>query len=90
MYERPDLKLGDKAKDRISEFTGIVVAITDWLNGCRRISIQSQELHDGKPLPNQVFDAEQVELIESMPPPNVRPTGGPSIAPTRSPDPGRH
>ena len=86
--ERPvGLKLGDKAKDKISGFTGIVVAITEGLNGCQRITISPEELHDGKPIDNHTFDAEQVELEKVIPAVAHEPTGGPSIAPVRSKDP---
>lgn len=86
--ERPaGLKLGDKARDKISGFSGIVVAITEWLNGCLRITIQPQELKDGKPIDNHTFDAEQVEVVEPVNVAPSKPHGGPSIAPVRSADP---
>ena len=85
--KRPDIKLGDKARDSISGFVGVVVAITEWLNGCQRILIQPQMLHEGKPVESQTFDAEQVEVV--LPEPVVKPsrTGGPPIKPTRNADP---
>lgn len=87
MQPRPDVKLGDKARDKITGLTGIIVAMTHWLNGCLRITIQPQVLHEGKPVDNCTFDAEQVELVSAEPPPATKPTGGPSIAPRRSADP---
>ena len=32
---RPNVNLGDKVRDRVTAYTGIAIAITDWLNGCR-------------------------------------------------------
>lgn len=88
--KRPEgLKLGDKARDKISGFTGVVVAMTEWLNGCLRITIQPQELKDGKPIENHTFDAEQIEIVEPIPPIVAKPHGGPSISPTRASDPSR-
>ena len=84
---RPDIKLGDKAKDTITGFTGIVVAITDWLNGCRRITIQPQALHDGNPVKSEGFDVEQLEAVSNEPEFGAPTTGGPKPAPTRNPDP---
>ena len=84
---RPDLKLGDKARDTISGFTGIIVAITDWLNGCRRITIAPQELKDGKRIDSDTFDCEQIERVEIAAPKVTKPTGGPSISPVRERDP---
>ena len=84
---RPNVSLGDKAKDTITGYEGIVVAITEWLNGCRRITIQPQALHDGKPIDSHTFDAEQIEVVSVAAPVALKKTGGPSISPVRSADP---
>lgn len=87
-FERDEtLKLGDKAKDQISGFTGVIVAITEWLNGCRRITIQPTATHEGKPVDNHTFDAEQLVKIEDGPKLCETKKGGPSIAPQRASDP---
>lgn len=87
-YVRDDsLKLGDKARCQISGFEGVIVAMTEWLNGCRRVTIQPNAMFEGKPVDNQTFDAEQVEKVEAGPELSPTRTGGPSIAPTRSADP---
>jgi len=57
------IKLGDTVKDKVTPFTGIVVGITDWLNGCRRVIVQAGALHDGKPVDPQSFDIQSVELV---------------------------
>jgi hypothetical protein len=59
------IQLGDKVKDRISGYTGIAFGRFEWLYGCVRFNVQSQELHEGKPVESQVFDEEQLELVES-------------------------
>ncbi len=82
-----EICLGDTARDSITKYTGIVVAVTNWLNGCRRITIQSQALKDGVPVDNHTFDVQQVELIQSAEPAHHSAVGGPSIRPTRNPDP---
>lgn len=81
------LKLGDKARDVISGFSGTIVAVTEWLNGCRRLTIQPSMLHDGKPVDSSTFDAEQVEKMEVGPVLSPSRTGGPSIAPQQRVDP---
>lgn len=58
------IKLGDKAKDRVTGLVGVVVAETFWLNGCHRLTIQPQELKDGKPVDTSCFDIEELELVE--------------------------
>lgn len=83
-----NLALGCIAKDKVTNFTGVVIAITEWLNGCQRVTIQPQELKDGSPLPTQTFDAEQVAVVEPLPVADPQPShGGPSISPTRPADP---
>jgi len=58
------IKPGDLVKDKITGFEGIVVARTEWLYQCVRISVQPQSLHDGKPIDCQTFDEEQLEVLE--------------------------
>lgn len=59
------IKLGDLARDRVSKFEGVVVAVTEWLNGCRRITIVPPYLDkDGKPFEGQTFDEFQMEVIK--------------------------
>lgn len=85
---RPDsLKLGCIAKDKITGFQGVVVATTDWLNGCLRVTIQPQEMKDGKPIESHTFDAEQIEVVEPTEVTVRKPHGGPSISPQRAADP---
>lgn len=82
-----NIYLGCEAKDTITGYVGIVVCISDWLNGCRRVTIQAKELKGGIPLENQTFDVEQVNLVSSGLQTQASPTGGPSIRPTRNADP---
>lgn len=51
------IKLGARVTDRITGFTGICIARTDWLNGCARYGVQAEELKDGKPIEPEWFDA---------------------------------
>jgi hypothetical protein len=86
MARHGDIDLGDIVKDSITDLRGVVVAITDWLNGCQRVTVQPKELKDGKPVETSTFDVEQLELLHSV---KVKRTasGGPSITPTRAADP---
>ena len=54
------IKLGDKVKDIITNFTGIVTAITEYLDGYTQIGIQSEKLKDEIPLDIQWFYANSV------------------------------
>ncbi len=85
----PTVKLGDKARDTITGFQGIVVAITEWLNGCIRITIQPQELREGKPIDAVTFDVEQVSVVTEQAAPVLAPSGGPCPDPIRDRGPSR-
>ncbi len=76
---------GDKVKDRITGYTGIVVATTTWINGCHRYVIQAQELKDGKPVDSHTFDEQELQLVQAnalnlqqKPAEPVSKTGGPT------------
>ena len=59
------MKLGDKAKDSVTGFTGIITAKTTFLHGCVRFGVQSAELKDGVPTATQWFDEPQLVLVET-------------------------
>lgn len=56
-------KLGQRAKDKITSFEGIITARVEFLTGCNRYCIQPTELKDGKPLDTIYFDEEQLEIV---------------------------
>lgn len=46
----PDIQLGDIARDTVTGYQGTVIARTEWLNGCWRLTLQSNTLDkEGKP-----------------------------------------
>ena len=59
------ITLGDLVKDSVTGFTGIVVARTEWLHGCVRMSVQPQKLVDGKIVDTATFDVPQLILLKS-------------------------
>jgi hypothetical protein len=58
------IKLGSKVRDKITGLTGIAVGRTEWLHGCARISVQPQELKDGKPCEISSYDEPQIEVLD--------------------------
>lgn len=78
-----EIQLGDLVRDSITGFHGIVIARTEWLNGCWRIVVQPQELRDGKPIDALTFDVEQLELLEARGHRSKKETGGPWPDPVR-------
>ena len=56
--------LGDRVKDRITGFSGIVVARVEWLNNCNRYTVQPEVLKDGKPVESQTFDEDDLRVVK--------------------------
>lgn len=84
------INLGDKAKDMVTGFEGICVARTEWLNGCTRITLQSDKLKEGVPGDNYTFDEPQLRLVKAgAVKPGPKDTGGPIPTPKRNPNPVR-
>jgi hypothetical protein len=83
------IEVGDVARDTITGFEGVVIARTEWLNGCARVTLQPKALHEGKPVEAQCFDELQLEVLQRKGFKPVRETGGPRPAATRAKDPSR-
>jgi hypothetical protein len=84
------LQLGDEVKDTISGLSGVVVAETQWLHGCRRLTVQPRTLHEGKPIEGHTFDEGQLERVTKQAVPvGSRDKGGPRPEPSRAPSPTR-
>ena len=54
------IRLGNKVKDNITGFAGVVVARAEYLNGCISIQVQSTKLKDGLPLEAEWFDEQRL------------------------------
>jgi len=57
--------LGDRVKDPITGFSGIVTSVTTWLHGRIRIGVQAEKLTDGKPVEDRYFDQSQLVLVKA-------------------------
>ena len=74
---------GDQVTDPMTGFKGTVIAITQWMYGCRRVTIQPKGLNkDGEIFEAQQFDEPQLKVTKAAKtPPAVRKkrakTGGP-------------
>ncbi len=73
IFSKPDVvppvrfvvpQLGDRVRDPITGFTGIVVVIASWLHGCIRVGVQPEEMHEGKPVDDRHFDNSQLIVVE--------------------------
>ena len=82
------IKLGQKVKDSITGYTGIVIARSEWLYGCIRITVQSEKLQDnGFPIDDYTFDEPQAILIEDAKQDKPKPAHGYRKTITRATDP---
>lgn len=85
------IELGDKVKDKITPFSGIVIGVTSWLNGCRTIGIKALALANGKPQDAYWLDENQLEIVKKKAKvikpivyKDVEKTGGPHEIPQKS------
>ena len=78
--EQPKFKfgLGDRVRDTITGFVGIVTCRSQWLNNCNTYGVQPTALKDGAPQDRQAFDEPQMELVEEKVAESHRSTGGPA------------
>ena len=56
--------LGDKVKDEITGFEGIIIARVQWLNMCNTYTVKPQTLKDGVPQDSYGFDEPQILIVE--------------------------
>ena len=86
-------ELGRVACDTITGLTGVVVARTEWLYGCARLTLQPQRIIDGKVPDTYTFDEAQCVLVgeDRYGPDEAPDTGGPRPDPisARGPVPSR-
>ena len=58
------IKLGQKVKDSLTGFTGIVVSATEYLYGCRRLEVQPDKLNkDNTVAGSRWIDEPQLTLV---------------------------
>ena len=59
------IKLGDKVRDKVSGFEGVVVGSHHYLTGCIRLSVQPATGDDGDYREQQTFDEPQLQIVEA-------------------------
>jgi len=57
------MKLGDRVKDKIDGFEGIIVAKCHYLNGCIQYQVQPEYLDEHKGIKPEWIDEDQLELL---------------------------
>lgn len=69
--------LGDKLRDTITGFIGVVICRSQWIHSCNVYTLQPQSIKDGKPSEKAYFDEPALELITEKTVTESRLTGGP-------------
>lgn len=79
MATKGQIHLGDDVRDEITTFEGVVIGITDYINGCQRMTVQPRGLRDGKSIEAEVVDIEQLSITACphAEAPDPAPHGGP-------------
>jgi hypothetical protein len=82
-------QLGDKVKDLVTAFEGIIIARSEYLNGCIRYGVQCAKLtKEGKPQETEWFDEKQLTFVKAKAVDvEVKRTGGPAATPRLSANP---
>ena len=83
------IKLGMKVRDSVSGLEGIVVALTTWLNGCVRVTIQQRIGKDGKMPETVTVDEPQLIVVGKSKHKQNLDGGGPIPEPKQHRGPGR-
>jgi hypothetical protein len=63
------IKLGSKVKDSLTGFKGLATAKTVWLSGNVNITIEPEELFEGKPIQPHAFESDRILVTELQPVP---------------------
>jgi hypothetical protein len=76
------IKLGDKVRDRVTGFEGIVTSRTVYLNGCIQYGVKPCKCVNGKPIDAEWIDEKQLILVKlGVVPVAQELTGGPQEHP---------
>lgn len=59
------IKLGDEVRDRFTDLKGTVVAIAEYLYGCKQCAVQQRELYNGMVIELAWIDMPQLIKIKS-------------------------
>lgn len=80
-------ELGDRVKDTITGYTGVIIGMSQWTTGCARASVQAPVDKDGK-VPDSIgIDVLTLEMVKAGPRHDAdRSKGGPRPEPNRRPD----
>ena len=61
--KRPRAELGDRVKDLLTDFKGIVIEEINCLTGPRRLTVQPKELREGRVQKTETFEEDRWFVI---------------------------
>lgn len=64
MTDRNKVNLGDKVKDDLTGFSGIVSGIADYLTGCSQACVQPPQTETGTFVESRWFDVDRLTVVE--------------------------
>jgi hypothetical protein len=74
----PVFELGDKVRDRVTGYAGVVTARIEYISGCVHVSLQAPADKDNK-VPDALYvDENRCDLVEKAKPLTAGPVGGPA------------
>lgn len=62
MAKRGEIDLGDQVRDRVTGYQGIVTGVHEYLQGCRRMTVQPPIDDQGKMREAYFFDEPQLDI----------------------------
>lgn len=65
MVKEFKFNVGDRVKDRVTGFQGIVIGRSDYISGCDTYGVQPERLKDGIPQDTKWFDDPRLILVEA-------------------------
>jgi len=71
------IKLGNKVRDKITGFEGIVISRVEYINKCTQFCVKPKMDEDGKMPDGEYIDIEQLEVIGKGIKIKANPSGGP-------------
>lgn len=62
------IELGQKVKDKVTDFTGIAIAKIEYMNGCVQFCVQPKKAAKDTKFPeSQYIDIEQLDVVGNKP-----------------------
>ena len=62
MINEHEISLGSKVKDNITSFTGIVTAVSYYINGCVQYLVRPTKLDEGKIMEAEWIDIQRLKV----------------------------